>query len=222
MIRELQTVEIEHYQYVSEVSALNIIKDEGVNIAICQRPEVDGAGQFIKLLAESNFSSFNMALNIVDFPDLFDEHFKVYQSVTHGYHLLKNDINQLIALFGEICESNSVKVFFGKVETDMCKRFHVDMYELRMLCTYTGFGTHWLTNDNINYQALDNFKLDDDIALREYDIRKLEPKDVAIIKGALSASQVGALVHKSPAIEQLRQKRILLRVDCNSLSDHLQ
>ncbi len=222
MIEALQAVKIAHYQYVSEISSLDIIKDENVNIAICQRPEADGLNKFIKHLAESNFSSFNMALDIADFSDLFDEHFKIYQSVASGYHFLKSDINQLITLFSNICESSNVKIFFGRVDTDMCKRFHVDMYELRMLCTYTGPGTHWLTNDNINHQALGSFEPNNEIALRENDIRKLNSKDVAILKGALSPnSKAGALVHKSPAIQQLKQKRILLRVDCNSLSDHL-
>lgn len=38
------------------------------------------------------------------------------------------------------------------------------MYELRMLCSYQGYGVTWLTDNNINYEALNNFESNEEIA----------------------------------------------------------
>lgn len=220
MIKEHQKLTIEHYQYVPDISRLGLIKDENVNIAIYERPKVYRLSDFIKQLINTNFSALNISMDITDFDTLFDDHFRIYQPISpSGYQLLKSDIKRLVTLFAEICDASTIKVFFGRIDTDMCKRFHVDMYELRMLCTYSGEGTLWLTDDNINYKALNSYGQNEEIVLRENDVRRLKPRDVAIIKGALYPdSKIGGLVHKSPAIEKLNKKRILLRVDNNSLS----
>ena len=91
-----------------------------------------------------------------------------------------------------------------------------------MLCTYEGQGTLWLTDDNINFKALNQHEGNEQIVLRENDIRQLNTNDVAIIKGALYLdSPSNGLVHRSPTIENLNQKRIVLRVDSNSLLDNI-
>lgn len=223
MIQQLQKTAIEHYQYVPHVSGLDVIKDENVNIAIHERSMDDELNTFLKQLTNSNFSSLNTSLNIIDFDALFDTHFKIYQSVASpGYQKLKNDIKHLITLFSEICNASSVKVFFGIINTDMCKRFHVDIYNLRMICTYEGQGTLWLTEDNINTRALNNGGSNEAIVLRQADIKQLDTKDVAILKGALYPNcTTGGVVHRSPAIESGNQKRIMLRVDSNSLLDSI-
>ena len=124
--------------------------------------------------------------------------------------------------FADICQNTNLTISFGIVDTDMCRRFHTDMYELRMLCTYAGQGTMWLSDDNINYEALNSRGGNDEIVLRREDIKQVNTGDVALIKGALHPnSKVGGLVHRSPTIEKLNQKRLVLRVDSNSLLDNI-
>ncbi|MCG8574610.1 MAG: DUF1826 domain-containing protein [Flavobacteriales bacterium] len=221
MIKELQEVAVDHYQYVSNISSLEIVQDENVNIAIYERDLDNELNVFLKWLSEEGFKSLNTTFNIVEFETLFDDHFKEHPGRKFpAYQLLRNDIKQLVKQFSEISNASNMRVFFGIVNTNMCGRFHVDMYELRMLCTYYGLGTEWLPEDNVNFAALNENGGNEEIVLREEHIRRLNAKDVAIFKGALSPNcRVGGLVHKSPAIQKLKQKRILLRIDSNSLLD---
>jgi len=223
MIEELEKTTTDRYQYVSNLSELDQIKNDKINIAIYKRDMIDELNDYIKQLIDVDFSLLKITADINDFENLFDAHFKKLRlEYAVGHQLLKNDIKQLIHQFSETSNNHNLKIFFGLVDTDMCRRFHVDMYEIRMLCTYEGQGTMWLTDDNINDEALNGGKGNEEIVLRIDDVKQLSTADVAIIKGALYPnSKVGGLVHRSPTIENLNQKRIVLRVDSNSLLDHI-
>ena len=97
----------------------------------------------------------------------------------------------------------------------------MDIYEMRMVSTYVGQGTMWLTQDNVNDLALQQGGDNEAIVRNEADIQQLDPYDVAILKGALHPNcDNGGIVHRSPAIENGNQKRIFLRVDGLSLMEH--
>jgi len=212
-----------HYRYLTELLDLSLIQKDDTNITIYERKTSKELEAYLNTLLSKGFNKLNTLLNVEDFDALFDQHFKPFQ-IKHetGHNLLKEDIKKLLLQFSKICNNPSMKIFFGIVDTDMCRRFHVDMYELRMLCTYLGQGTQWLQNDNINYDSLNNYGDNEGIVLNEKDIKQLNASDVAIIKGALYPnSTVGGLAHRSPRIENLNQKRIILRVDSNSLLDNL-
>jgi hypothetical protein len=213
---------IKHYQQVDECVDLQIIKNNRVNIAIYQREIPIELAAHLKGLLQQKFNSFKKAINLKDFEQLFDQHFEKYsQENKIGHNLLKKDIKNLLNHFSQISNNDKLTVFFGSIDTDMCRRFHVDMYELRMLCTYQGQGTMWLNHNNINYEALNNFESKEEIAIKAEDVKQFNTAAVGIVKGALYPnSKIGGLVHRSPAIEYLNEKRIVLRVDSNSLIDN--
>lgn len=219
MIEEVKKTTLEHYQYVANISELDIITRENVNIAIYDRAINDELQSYIHQLTQTGFEPIRTMLIIKDFDNIFDTHFEAHPNIsTIGYQLLKNDIKELLAHFSEICNASQFKIFFGIVDTDMCRRFHSDMNELRMLCSYEGQGTLWLTEDNINEKALYDGKGNEEIVLRQNDIKQLSTGDVAILKGALYPEcNTGGIVHRSPTIENVGQKRIILRVDSNYL-----
>lgn len=222
MIAALKEKSIQHHQHTTELSGLEIVRNSNVNIAIYERTLSRELMVFLEELIQKGFKPLNAFTNVDDIENLLDHHFEEHNQTNEGYRLLKEDIIELIGQFSAICNNPSFKIFFGIVDTDMCRRFHVDMYELRMLCTYEGQGTMWLTDDNINYSSLQNLEGNEKIVLRNKDIMQIETNDVAIIKGALYPnSSIGGLVHRSPTIENLNQKRIVLRVDTNSLLDSL-
>ena len=82
----------------------------------------------------------------------------------------------------------------------MCRKFHADYNQLRLLCTYLSQGTLWLTDN-----------LQKDILLKD-DIQQLDTGDVAILKGELCPN-AKPVFHGSPEIESSNEKRLLLRVD---------
>ncbi len=223
MIETTTELNTDHFKSGKELSDLSLIQNDDINITIYEREISKDIEAYLTTLLSKGFNRLNTTINVQDFEALFDHHFSAHR-LKHevGHTLLKEDIKRLLSQFSKICNNPNMKIFFGIVDTDMCRRFHVDMYELRMLCTYLGRGTHWLSNDNINYNSLNNYESNEGIVLREKDVNQLKATDVAIIKGALYPnSKVGGLVHRSPTIEHLNQKRIVLRVDTNSLLDSI-
>lgn len=223
MIRGFVNKEVKNYNYVSDIFELESIIDENTNISILERLVPYEIKDFLINLLEIGFSPINKSIKVSGFEEIFDTHLKIYQSISpRGYRALKEDILELITTFSRISDSKSVKLFFGIVKTDMCRRFHTDMYDMRMISSYHGKGTEWLTHDNVNFNAFDSLEGNDKIVKRNKAIKRLNEGDVAIMKGALYPnSKFGGVVHKSPEIESLNQKRIILRVDSASLLDSI-
>ena len=221
MIQDLEITIKNHYKYVDVPSKLNAITSEHLNIVILKRDLDNELATYTKQLMEDGFAGLRTSFNVKDFDAVFDDYFKTI-SGSYGYALLKDDIRGLITEFSSICNNSNLSLFFGVVDTNMCSRFHTDVYELRMISSYCGQGTQWLTEDNVNFDALTSLKGNEDIVYREDDIQQLGEQDVAIMKGELYPnSKVSGVVHKSPAIESQKLKRLMLRVDSNSLLDSI-
>jgi hypothetical protein len=91
------------------------------------------------------------------------------------------------------------------------------MNDLRMLCTYSGPGTLWLSENNINRNALNSCGDNECIVLDESKIQQAKTGAVVILKGAIYPEEgTKAIVHRSPTIEDYGEKRLLLRIDTNA------
>lgn len=117
---------------------------------------------------------------------------------------LQADIVDLARLFAEIARSPIVDVRIEAVTDDACWKFHRDQVELRLLTTYRGPTTQFVS------------PIHADAALREqraFDgpVMHQPPDSVAIFKGA-SRGDVG-VVHRSPPIAGQGIARLLLCVN---------
>ena len=87
-----------------------------------------------------------------------------------------------------------------------------------MLCTYSGPGTLWLSEKNLNREALDYLKSNNSIVVNDDFINQVSTGSVAILKGGLYPRKgTKAIVHRSPNSQESQQKRLLLRIDTNEL-----
>ncbi|MEM1324429.1 MAG: DUF1826 domain-containing protein [Bacteroidota bacterium] len=128
--------------------------------------------------------------------------------------LLQKDIEQLLHTFQKVTSKDKFRLLLATINNNMCRKFHTDVNALRLLCTYSGQGTLWLTEDNINVKALKNYKSEESIALNESEIRQAATGSVIILKGAIYPGQgTKAVVHRSPTIEENGENRLLLRID---------
>ncbi len=97
----------------------------------------------------------------------------------------------------------------------MCRKFHTDINDLRLLCTYAGPGTLWVAEDENNRDY-------DEEHIGEVRIHQADTGDILILKGALYPKGK-PVVHGSPTIEETDGKRLcerlLLRLDTNSFLD---
>ncbi len=132
------------------------------------------------------------------------------------FRLITQDIKDLLHLFKEVTGSNSFRLLLATINSNMCRRFHTDANNLRMLCTYSGQSTLWLTEDNVNRNALGSGGDNECIVLDESKIQQTQTGSVLILKGAIYPQEgTKAVVHRSPTIEESGEKRLLLRIDTN-------
>ncbi|WP_425237083.1 DUF1826 domain-containing protein [Ulvibacterium sp.] len=136
---------------------------------------------------------------------------------TNSPHLnesLLEDILSLLELFEQVTKSSFFRVLLATVNTNMCRRFHADNNELRMLCTYYGPGTLWLPDYAVDRKAYLARKSNQTILRNESLVQQVDTGDVVILKGALYPEAI-PILHRSPSIEENSGERILLRIDTN-------
>ena len=124
---------------------------------------------------------------------------------------LYEDIRQLLNLFEKITKASSFRLLLATIKTNMCRKFHTDINNLRLLCTYIGPGTLWVPDDAIDAESLRSRK---DPLIDEQKIQQVRTGDAVILKGALHP-QGNPILHRSPSIEKSGEERILLRIDTN-------
>ncbi|TVR80640.1 MAG: DUF1826 domain-containing protein [Saprospirales bacterium] len=186
-------------------SQLHQIHHSELNIAIYERPIYH-----LKEEIESLLSEFTEIRKSGEF-ELIQ---KTLRKALGQFPLILNDICSLLELFKEITQGEYFKLLLATVNTNMCRRFHTDLNDLRLLCTYSGPGTLWLEDDNVDRLALNNGGNNESIVIDKNRIKHAETGHVVVLKGALYG-KVGtrAIVHRSPTIEESGESRLLLRID---------
>ncbi len=207
MVKELNDIN-QHIK--NHTDKLDRIHEKEINIAVYER-EIDFLTQEIETLMDHN-------IELMASGDI-EEIVKTLSNELLPYNcrFLYTDIENLLLKFSEITEAQSFRLLLATVNTNMCRKFHTDINDLRMLCTYSGPGTLWLTEDNINHKAMDSNLENEFIVLDESRIQQANTGSVIILKGALYPQDgTAAVVHRSPTIEETGQKRLLLRIDTNT------
>lgn len=132
---------------------------------------------------------------------------------------LFNDISGLLSLFKKTTEATTFRLLLATVKTNMCRRFHTDINDLRMLCTYIGQGTLWLPDEAVNQRAIAKGSNAEIVADEEL-IQQANTGEVVILKGALYEN-ANPILHRSPSIEKHGERRLLLRIDTTDFINSL-
>jgi hypothetical protein len=217
-INNLECVEenVSHVLYCKNISDLDKINDAQYNIASLKRCfENDLSLLFESIKQKSNFHFSQTGETDVLLNKLYSYFLACNLNQNDTLDLFISDIKLLIDTFLEINQSKQVKLMLSVVNTNMCRLFHTDMNDLRLLCTYNGKGTLWIKNNNVkNLNELS--KTNESIFKNQDEIQEALPFEVLILKGALNTSNdTHAIYHRSPTIEETGSSRILLRLDTN-------
>ena len=123
------------------------------------------------------------------------------------------DVYQVVYDFLEFSKNGEATMHLRIVANDACTKFHTDGFPLRLFTTYAGMGTEWLPEAAVNRKALGT--KNEDIIKDSAMIQRIETGHVSILKGEApgQSRHVKGIVHRSPEITNLGQKRIILRVD---------
>ncbi|AWF81213.1 DUF1826 domain-containing protein [Microbulbifer sp. A4B17] len=132
------------------------------------------------------------------------------------YPHLCADIQLLADMFSYLFELNGVGIRLTTLNGAMCPKFHVDRVPCRLITTYLGTGTEWLTPDSIDPNTLD---LKANQEFPSTSINHLACGSVALLKGELWEGNEGfGLIHRSPSVEP-GQLRLLLTFDFGSTDE---
>ena len=170
---------------------------ENKNIAIYHR-DIDYLNAELKMIDEKeiSFKSNGSAADIINALKTSSKNQLPADS------LLIKDIVEVLNLFKRISKAETFRLSLESISTDMCRKFHADMNQLRLLCTYVGPGTLWLPDD-----------IQKDVISKD-EIQQVKTGNIALLKGKLYPTDE-PIFHRSPGIETLNERRLLLRIDMN-------
>lgn len=201
----------------NEPMVLTDIYQDDCNIAIWKREFAPKLQQQIGYFLESN-SSFQSSMIISRQGALSSIHQALGGS--KAVFLLSEDIAELVDMFCCLFELDRAGLRLTALERAMCPRFHVDRVPCRLVTTYQGVATQWLSHSLVDRSKLgrgSEGKPDEESGLFQSanDIRQLNQGSVALYKGELWEGNEGAgLVHRSPAVLP-GERRLLLTLDIN-------
>lgn len=121
---------------------------------------------------------------------------------------LANDIVQLAQKYADITDCKKIDIRLDVIQNDACWKFHLDRVNYRLVTTYKGEGTQYVSPENAE-QALNE--------QTDYSgpIKKIDEQNVAIFKGSNNTCGKG-IVHRSPPIKEKQETRLLLCLNARS------
>lgn len=117
---------------------------------------------------------------------------------------LAQDMSHLVSLFARATGSQDVDVRLESVRDDACRRFHSDSTLARLVTTYVGPGTVWVSAENAD-EAL---RLQEDYSGPLHEM----PRFAVGMFGGVEAGR-GGLVHRSPRISGTGAYRLFFCVN---------
>jgi hypothetical protein len=192
----------------SNVHCLTDFFMEDVNLAVWQRKSDISYAGFV-----DNFAARSGSLQrfvSIEADEVANDILPDWARAIPGAGAWLSDINTVIDMFRCLFEPSAVGVRLHVLTGTMCPRFHVDRVPARLLLTYSGKGTEWLTEDQV-IRGAEGTRLPDQTARAE-EIQVIPTEAVAILKGELWEGNEGfGLVHRSPDPENI--PRLVLALD---------
>ncbi|GAA6170038.1 DUF1826 domain-containing protein [Sessilibacter corallicola] len=114
----------------------------------------------------------------------------------------------LVDMFSELFELDRVGLRMSVLTKAMCPKFHVDRVPCRLVTTYTGAGTEWLTNADVSRSAEKGIA-----QIPGSTIQETYFGEVTLLKGeAWDGNEGKGIVHRSPSADA-DSARLVLTLD---------
>lgn len=126
---------------------------------------------------------------------------------TELVHWLAEDAGRLAALFCTVSGASEVLLRLEAVHTNACCRFHSDAVTLRLVCTYRGPGTEWLSPRVVA-------RTPPGTPVPESAVRQMPRGAIGLMRGSRDAdAETPPVLHRSPPIEGTGEIRLFLAID---------
>lgn len=186
----------------------------GVNLALWQRPTEVSVAEELLRLKTSDLPDMRCSTSLGAFDDDVCTLLGQRNLDSAAFINWRRDLHGLADCYFSVCGGRDVTMRLVTTNEDGCRRFHADRTNLRLLCTYRGPGTEWLSDEQVNRLALENGAPNESIVRHGHPL-ELAPFWAGIMKGEGYPGNRGrGLVHRSPAIGGSGQTRVLFCLDC--------
>lgn len=189
----------------------DLIREDGVNLVSWHRELPLGHDASFATWADKFPASFDRVISISEGSDDLAMATSGLEEPTRQWVMA--DIALLLARFACLAGTSRLRVSFGAVRSDQCRKFHMDYIRYRLVTTYIGPGTEWVPESAVHREALalpsdSPWDANKNIIRDASAVRRAAAGDVIVMKGALHDGR-GA-IHRSPSIEGTGQARIVL------------
>ncbi len=195
--------------YAQKINNLDGILQKNKNIALYQR-DVAYLDYEIQCIKDTD-AQIRLSGTKGEVLEQLKEYFK---TLSIELPQLEKDISTILDTFNEVSKSNSFRLHLLTVNDGMCSKFHTDINDLRLICTYSGKGTYWLPEEAVNRFHYQNNEDVDKVVSQPELMQQASAGDILILKGVLFPD-AKAIIHKSPPFNNGEEKRVLLRIDTN-------
>lgn len=114
-------------------------------------------------------------------------------------NMLIEDASALALIFADIMDCTYVQLRLDVVQTDACRKFHVDAVTARLICTYRGMGTQYGISGNGSDPV---------------EVMTVPTGSPVILRGTRWPERpLSGLLHRSPPIAGTGETRLLLVLD---------
>lgn len=114
------------------------------------------------------------------------------------HSLLLDQISEACEMLGELVECEHVGVRLETLNGPMCPRFHVDHIPCRMLITFSGVGTEWISNNDVDWVVFDDLETMAPPVQEDRQIHRLTTGHWSLLKGGAWQDLFRGVVHRSP------------------------
>jgi hypothetical protein len=197
----------------NQPDVLQQILDPSVNLGLWQRPAETAISRELSTLQASHLPDVRCQTSLHSFDADVIALLRKQGLDPLDFKDWRADLGRLADLYFSINGDRTVTLRLVTTDSDDCRRFHVDRTHLRLLCTYRGPGTEWLTDAQVDRVAQSSGAPNDDI-IRFGKPSQFEPFWVGMLKGDAYPGNAGqGLVHRSPPIAGTGQTRVLFCLD---------
>jgi hypothetical protein len=191
------------------------VLDPGVNTAVWRRPLAPVLAAGLAPLLKGVGVAFDGAVSAAR-PEV--DRLVAAMPASPARAALAEDLRDLLERFSAVCGAARPHAHLEVVGDDGCRRFHVDYVGLRLLTTYAGPGTEWLSEDAIDRAALAPSDAPPDrvnaAVVRDPTlVRRARPGDVLLFKGEGWPGNEGrGAVHRSPPVAATGARRLVFKL----------
>lgn len=129
------------------------------------------------------------------------------------------EIRWLARLYEDLTGAQEVGIRLASSHQPLCPRFHVDRVGVRLVCTYCGPGTEFLSHTDVDrrwlgHRADEQTGGESGLYRAPRDVQRMRPFDIGLLKGEAWPGNVGrGIVHRSPAVPTSAARRVFVSIE---------